>query len=486
MAMGAVCGLLGAMFIWLNVKMTSLRHRYVPVRTAWKRTVEVVFVVFVTATLAFVICYFSPCNTLDEREAHVFPEEATNKESSFFGGGGKIEHFPQLYCDEGKYSVFGQLFFVPLSQALRLIIHLGESVPMGSPIFQYEVGLLILFFAFSYCLMIWSYGIGAATGLFVPSLAVGATFGRLTGRLVHQFLRLVGSSTHVSLSSYAVVGAAASLGGSTRMTISICVLVMETTGSLQLIVPIMVSVMVAKAVGDSFGLGIYDTHIEIRGAPMLEEPNFDYTQKMVHDKLKVKEMMTQDLVCLPPVVKLCDLAHILQSTTHGAFPITIDANVGEMNTEPFSLQGLVTRINLLRMIQRRIGILHMSEFLGGHPESSDPALLVPDTQAERQECLQLLEQVPLKIRAKADQEPILNSLSKTDLEECYMDLRPFMQRHPFCIHSNARLAYLCTKGTVIGHVMFQSDPCLPSLPCHGTASPLCHSCRAQSGWITDA
>lgn len=53
------------------------------------------------------------------------------------------------------------------------------------------------------------------------------------------------------------------------MTISICVLVMETTGSLQLIIPIMAAVMVAKAVGDIFGLGIYDTHIEIRGAPVL-------------------------------------------------------------------------------------------------------------------------------------------------------------------------------------------------------------------------
>lgn len=73
----------------------------------------------------------------------------------------------------------------------------------------------------------------------------------------------------VSLQSYAIVGAAASLGGATRMTISICVLVMETTGSLQLIIPIMAAVMVAKAVGDAFGFGIYDTHIEIRGAPVL-------------------------------------------------------------------------------------------------------------------------------------------------------------------------------------------------------------------------
>ena len=44
-----------------------------------------------------------------------------------------------------------------------------------------------------------------------------------------------------------VVGAAAMLGGVTRMTISITVLAMEGTAALQLIVPLMLAVFVAKA-----------------------------------------------------------------------------------------------------------------------------------------------------------------------------------------------------------------------------------------------
>ena len=73
----------------------------------------------------------------------------------------------------------------------------------------------------------------------------------------------------MSLGSYAIVGAAASLGGATRMTISIVILVMETSGALELLVPIMMAAWVAKMVGDSFGLGIYDTQIELRGIPLL-------------------------------------------------------------------------------------------------------------------------------------------------------------------------------------------------------------------------
>lgn len=77
------------------------------------------------------------------------------------------------------------------------------------------------------------------------------------------------TNIRVSLGSYAIVGAAASLGGATRMTISIVILVMETSGALELLVPIMMAAWVAKMVGDSFGLGIYDTQIELRGVPLL-------------------------------------------------------------------------------------------------------------------------------------------------------------------------------------------------------------------------
>ena len=43
------------------------------------------------------------------------------------------------------------------------------------------------------------------------------------------------------------IGAAAFMGGATRMTLTTTVMVMETTGALQLIVPLMITVFVAKA-----------------------------------------------------------------------------------------------------------------------------------------------------------------------------------------------------------------------------------------------
>ena len=59
------------------------------------------------------------------------------------------------------------------------------------------------------------------------------------------------------------------LGGVTRMLISITVLAMEGSASLQMIVPLMIAVTMAKIVGDSLTLPIYDMQIKIRGAPVL-------------------------------------------------------------------------------------------------------------------------------------------------------------------------------------------------------------------------
>ena len=71
---------------------------------------------------------------------------------------------------------------------------------------------------------------------------------------------------------YAMIGAAATLAGVCRVTISLVVIMFELTGVLQHMVPVMLAVQIAKWVGDVFGEGIYDRHIELRGYPYLHHP----------------------------------------------------------------------------------------------------------------------------------------------------------------------------------------------------------------------
>ena len=55
-----------------------------------------------------------------------------------------------------------------------------------------------------------------------------------------------------NIAKYALVGAAANLGGATRMTLSLTVIIIECTGDITFGVPIILALIVAKWMGDFF------------------------------------------------------------------------------------------------------------------------------------------------------------------------------------------------------------------------------------------
>ncbi|CAD7694881.1 unnamed protein product [Ostreobium quekettii] len=446
---GAVGGLLGALFIKTNVKITQFRQRFIPIRFSHRRLVEVVFVAWVTSSAAFLLCYVSPCDDVPDNIEQLHLHSSSE---NFFGGGG-VEgnpYFPQLWCPDGQYSRWGQVFGAPLTQALRLVFHLGETLPnVGS--FNFKVDSLALLFLYTYLFMTWTFGIGAATGLFVPSLTVGATIGRLVGRGVTVLVQELGiSKVRVSLGAYAIVGAAASLGGATRMTISIVILVMETTGALELLVPIMVATWVAKMVGDSFGLGIYDTQIELRGVPLLAEDAMEPESRIVHDELSVNELMASEMVCLPPTIKVADLAATLRKFSHGGYPVSTEVECPiRAQKGPVQIDGLITRSLLLRLLQRRIGLVPQE--LEG---ASTGRYSLPPSDKEILELQDQLDAYPMRLSAKADQEKILSAVP-AEVMERVLDLRPFMQRQPFFVNSTASLtrAYRLFRTMGLRHLL---------------------------------
>lgn len=63
-------------------------------------------------------------------------------------------------------------------------------------------------------------------------------------------------------------------------------------------------------------MGIDDTHIKLRGAPVLDEAALDAHQKMIADKLSVAELMTEGVTALPPLVPVAHLIEVLRSCNH--------------------------------------------------------------------------------------------------------------------------------------------------------------------------
>lgn len=126
-----------------------------------------------------------------------------------------------------------------------------------------------------------TFGLKIPGGLFIPSLTVGALLGRAVGTSVQAVQAWAGdgglfedcarTSVCVNPAIYAIVGAAAVLGGITRMTVSLVVIMIEVTNGMQYVLPLMVAVMVSKWVGDAFGPdSIYLVHIRQNGYPLLE------------------------------------------------------------------------------------------------------------------------------------------------------------------------------------------------------------------------
>ena len=78
--------------------------------------------------------------------------------------------------------------------------------------------------------------------------------------------------------------------------------------------------------------------------------------RMVHDELSVNELMSTEMVCLPPVIRISDLARALRSFSHGGFPISSDAECPvRASKRPIPIDGLITRSELLKLLQMRIG-----------------------------------------------------------------------------------------------------------------------------------
>lgn len=99
-------------------------------------------------------------------------------------------------------------------------------------------------------LVIISYGCKVPAGIFVPSMAVGASFGRMVGILVQALHEAAPDSRFfasckpdvpcITPGTYAFLGAGAALSGIMHLTVSVTVIMFELTGALTYILPTMV------------------------------------------------------------------------------------------------------------------------------------------------------------------------------------------------------------------------------------------------------
>lgn len=271
MLIGSMGGLIGACFISANLSITNWRFQKVSTKT--KKMLETLAVATMMSSIAFLLpLMWSQCTPLP-----VDMEEWSDQEKLL------VDELVPLYCpQETHYNELASLYLTDSDTAIKQLFHFREIGDHNDSTFSSSA---LFLFVVPYTLMACiTVGTAVPSGLFVPSLLSGAAFGRLVGHLLHKLDNARG--TFADSGTYALMGAAAITGGIARMTISLTVMILEGTGDMQYVLPLMLTVMAARLVGSVFTEGQYDIHIHSRHLNFLEEDegvrlDFDVVSSLV-------------------------------------------------------------------------------------------------------------------------------------------------------------------------------------------------------------
>ncbi|ERL84881.1 hypothetical protein D910_02304 [Dendroctonus ponderosae] len=311
------------------------------------------------------------------------------------------------------------------------------------------IWLLIIALILKLVMTIFTFGMKVPCGLFIPSLCLGAIVGRIVGILMEQLAynypknwffsgECSSGEDCITPGLYAMVGAAAVLGGVTRMTVSLVVIMFELTGGVRYIVPLMAAAMASKWVGDALGRqGIYDAHIALNGYPFLDSKDEFQHTSLAADVMQPKRNETLSVITQDSLT-VDDIEALLKDTEHNGYPVVV-------SRDSQYLVGFVLRkdLNLAIANAKRMvdGICGQSLvlFTSGNP----PQTLGPP---------------PLKLKKILDMAPITIT-DQTPMETVVDMFRKLGLRQTLVTH-NGRLLGVITKKDVLRHIkqMDNEDP----------------------------
>lgn len=211
-----------------------------------------------------------------------------------------------------------------------------------------------------------SVGSGGSGGVFAPGLVIGGMVGGVSWMLLHNFTNIVPSDP----ASFVVLGMMTLFGGIAKAPLAIMIMVSEMTGNYSLLIPSMVSVVIAYFLtGESY---IYENQVKTRADSPAHRAEY-YVPLL--EKIKIAEAMETHPVTVSPNISISDLASLMKSKGVDAIPV-LDAE---------KLQGIVTTIDIARLPETKwsqtpTGKIMSKKLLIGYPDESLWAALTTMTK----------------------------------------------------------------------------------------------------------
>ncbi|KAK2986216.1 hypothetical protein RJ640_010050, partial [Escallonia rubra] len=392
--LGVIGGILGSLYNFLLSKVLRIYNLINEKGTACKILLACLISI-ITSCLLFGLPWLASCRTC--------PADASEPCPTI----GRSGNYKKFQCSPGQYNDLASLFFNTNDDAIKNLFSKGTDS-------EFHASSIVIFFVTCFFLSIFSYGIVAPAGLFVPVILTGASYGRFIGMLV-------GSHSNLNHGLFAVLGSASLLGGSMRMTVSLCVIILELTNNLLLLPLIMLVLLVSKTVADAFNGNIYDLIMKLKGFPYLETHAEPYMRQ-----LTVGDVVTGPLQLLHGVEKVRNIVHVLETTGHNGFPIIDESPRSEAPV----LFGLVLRANLIVLLKKKAFLL-------------DPVRT--DIDAFKQFSA---EDFGKKGLGRGDR---IKDIELTEEEmEMFIDLHPFSNASPYTVVETMSLAKALTLFREVG------------------------------------
>ncbi|KAL4184111.1 hypothetical protein AMTRI_Chr11g158380 [Amborella trichopoda] len=244
---------------------------------------------------------------------------------------GRSGNFKSFNCPPGHYNGLASLFLNTNDDAIRNLL--------SSTLHEYTIPTILTFFVSIYTLGLLTYGVALPSGLFIPVILAGASYGRLVGRAIGSSL------PDLDPGLFALLGAASFLGGTMRMTVSVCVILLELTNNLYMLPLLMLVLLISKTVADVFNRGVYDQIVKMKGLPFLEDHAEPYMRQ-----LAASDVVSGPLMGFSGIEKVGNVVHTLRATGHNGFPVVDEPPLSEVP----KLCGLVLRAHLVVLLKGKM------------------------------------------------------------------------------------------------------------------------------------
>jgi chloride channel 7 len=181
----------------------------------------------------------------------------------------------------------------------------------------YQQKTLVTMGGVFYFLTLITFGSCIPSGLFTPTILVGAALGGACGNLFAEFI-----DESIAPSTYALLGVASMLAGIQRSTVSVAVILVEGTGTMKVLLPTIIVVAISRYVAQIIHpLGIFEAAISFKKLPYLDHEKIP----QYYDAVTVADILTDSPLCLKCNEMVKDLADALNTTTYDSFPV-VDEN----------------------------------------------------------------------------------------------------------------------------------------------------------------